>query len=123
MGVIFTLNEPDSPILMDCSAGWGQRFVRLCNFVSSEYKYPSIFLWDGEIISDFIYLDIASAQSLFAKASENPDVLLVGWAECIAGMLEIATQLPMREKWLAKFPHFRPRYNGVDRLDIPVFEL
>ena len=124
MGVIFTYIAPPgetSIVLMDCSARWGQHLVRFTDFVAEECESPSIFLWNGEIISDFIYIDLQKMEELFTRASQNPSRLLVGWAEYMAGMLEIATKKRWGTEWKQEFNHFTPIHHGVDPADVPKF--
>lgn len=125
MGVVFTYiaSPPENSLcLMDCSVNWAKHFVRFSDFVSREYDYPSIFLWDGEVISDSIYVDLQNMQQLFIATSKNTDRLLIGWAEYVAGMLEIATKQYWGHEWKQKFNHFCPIHRGVNREDIPIFE-
>lgn len=122
MGVVFVAFQDQSgPVLMDCGRYWGEFFVRFSDFVASHYKQPSMFMWDGEVWADTLYIDLLKMQILFEAASKQPERLFMGWAEIVVAMLEVSTKKPWREMWQREFEDFRPSYRGVSREDIPIF--
>lgn len=122
MGIVFVAFQDQSgPVLMDCGNHWGEFFVQFSDFVASYYDQHPMFMWDGEIKSDFIYIDMPKMQILFEAASKQPERLFMGWAEIVVAMLEVSTKKPWREMWQKEFEDFRPSYRGVSREDIPTF--
>ena len=80
-----------------------------------------MFMWEGEVISDSIYVDVPKMQNLFEYTAESQNLLLIGWARYVAGMLEIATGEPWRKQWQIVVPDFQPLFRGVNSDDIPQF--
>jgi hypothetical protein len=123
MGVIFEEWQERighvRPVLMDCGQVWGERFVRLTEFVAREYSHPSVFFFDGQIISDSIYVNVPSLKSLFLLVAQTHDRLFLGWAQYAAGILEVATQTLLHEVWADPREEFLPIRRGVSPQDIP----
>ena len=121
MGVVFQEWKDGGvgPALMDCSASRGRQLVRLTNFISQEYQLPSAFFLNGEIMNDFIYIEVPKLQSLFQAVTKSQNRLFLTWAEYAAGMLEIATQTLMNDAWPDARDKFLPRHHGVEVEDIP----
>jgi hypothetical protein len=109
------------PVLMNVSQTWGERFVRLSEFVSREYKHSSVFFFEGQITNDTIYVNVPELQALFRAVAQVADRLFLPWAEYAGGMIEVATQTLLHNAWSNPKDVFLPIRCGVSPKDIPAY--
>ena len=116
MGIILVAGPDISGVtLMSCSRTTGETFKRFSDLIASEFELDSVFLYDGQLIEDMYHVDTKKMTKLYRLVAKSAFPLFKGWAEWVAGMLEVESGKPWGHLWRNTQEEFLPRFMGVSR--------